>query len=96
MVKAASGPGDCQIGTSAEGQAQIALAADGHEATNAQHLLRFMQRNLDLLNSHRQLIVRGLSRGPDKRSLALYKAEQELAAGARRGTHGAAQAVSEG
>ena len=59
-----------------EGQVQMArqaklvreLAADGYDAANAQHLLRFMQRNLDLLNSHRQLIVRELSRGPGKRS----------------------------
>ena len=57
-----------------EGQAQIAqqaklareLAADGYDATNAQHLLSFMQRNLDLLNAHRQQIVRALSRATDR------------------------------
>jgi hypothetical protein len=54
----------------AEGQAQIAqqatlvgkLTADGQDATNARHLLRFMQRNLDLLNAHRQQIMSRLAR----------------------------------
>jgi hypothetical protein len=59
----------------AEGQAQIAqqaklvgkLAADGDDATSARHLLMFMQRNLAIMNAHRQQIVRELSRGPGKR-----------------------------
>jgi hypothetical protein len=53
-----------------EGQAQIAqqaklvreLAADGYDATNAQHLLRFMQRNQDMVNAQRQQIMSKLAR----------------------------------
>ena len=59
----------------AEGQAQIAqqaklireLAADGHDATNARNLLMLLQRNLGVMNAHRQQIVRELSRDPGKR-----------------------------
>ena len=50
----------------AEGQARIAqqaklvgeLDADGHDTTSAQNLLRIMQRNLDVMNAHRQTIMR--------------------------------------
>ena len=53
-----------------ERQAQIAqqaklvreLAAEGHDATNAQHLLRFLQRNLDIMNAQRQQIMSKLAR----------------------------------
>jgi hypothetical protein len=60
----------------AEGAAQIAqqaeivreLGADGHDTTLANDLLGVMRRNLDVMNAHRQQIVRALSRGPGKRS----------------------------
>ena len=59
----------------AEGEARIAqqaeivreLGADGHD-TASRSLLRFMQRNLDVMNVHRQLIVRELSCASDEGS----------------------------
>ena len=58
----------------AEGQARIAqqaklvgeLDADGHDTTSAQNLLRIMQRNLDVMNAHRQTIMRELAGAPDE------------------------------
>ena len=55
---------DCQS-AHGERQAQIAqqaklvreLAAEGHDATKAQHLLRFLQPNLDIMNAQRQQIM---------------------------------------
>ena len=60
----------------AEGEARLAqqaeivreLGADGHNTTLANDLLGVMRRNLDVMNAHRQQIVRALSRGPGKRS----------------------------
>ena len=60
----------------AEGEARIAqqaeivreLGADGHDTANERSLLRFMQRNLDVMNVHRQLIVRELSCASDEGS----------------------------
>ena len=50
----------------AEGEARIAqqaeivraLGADGHDTADARSLLRFMQRNLGVMNCHRQQILR--------------------------------------
>jgi uncharacterized coiled-coil protein SlyX len=58
----------------AQGEARIAqqgkvvreLDADGHNTTEAQSLLRLMQRNLNVMNAHRQEIVHELSRTPDE------------------------------
>ena len=44
------------------------LGADGHDTAMRRDLLRIMQRNLDVMNAHRQQIGRALSRGPGKRS----------------------------
>ena len=60
----------------AEGEARIAqqaeivreLGSDGHDTILANDLLGVMRRNLDVMNAHRQQIVRALSRGPGKRS----------------------------
>jgi hypothetical protein len=60
----------------AEVQARIArqaklvseLAAHGHNTTNAQNLLRLLQRSLGVTNADRQQIVRELSRGRDEQS----------------------------
>jgi hypothetical protein len=60
----------------AEAQARIAqqaeivreLGADGHDTANARSLLRFMQRNLGVMNSHRQQILRELSCASDEGS----------------------------
>jgi hypothetical protein len=60
----------------AEGEARIAqqgeivreLGADGHDTANARSLLRFMQRNLGVMNSHRQQILRELSCASDQGS----------------------------
>ena len=54
----------------AEGEARIAqqgeivreLGADGHDTANARSMLRFMQRNLDVMNAHRQQIMSKLAR----------------------------------
>ena len=60
----------------AEGEARIAeqgeivreLRADGHDTANGRSLLRLMQRNLDVMNVHRQLIMRELSCASDEGS----------------------------
>jgi hypothetical protein len=57
-----------------EGEARIArqakvvreLDADGHNTTLAEALLRAMQRNVDLMNVHRQLIEREMSYASDE------------------------------
>ena len=59
-----------------EGEARIAqqakivreLDADGHNTNLAKALLRLMQRNVDVMNVHRQLIVRELSCASDEGS----------------------------
>ena len=59
-----------------EGEARVAQqgeivcepGADGHDTANARSLLRFMQRNLGVMNSHRQQIVRELSCASDQGS----------------------------
>jgi hypothetical protein len=40
------------------------LGAHGCDTTGAQHLLRLLQRNLDIMNVHRQRIMGELARGP--------------------------------
>ena len=60
----------------AEGAARIAqqaklvgdLDADGPDTIGAQNLLRIMQRNLDVMNTHRQTIMRELAGAPDEQS----------------------------
>jgi hypothetical protein len=59
-----------------EGKSRIArqakvvreLDADGHNANLAKALLRVMQRNVDLMNVHRQLIAREMSCASDEGS----------------------------
>jgi hypothetical protein len=54
----------------AEGRARVAqqakivreLDAGGHDTTEAQSVLRFMERNLDTMNTHREYILSKLSR----------------------------------
>ena len=60
----------------AEGEARIAqqaeivreLGADGHDTANARSLLRFMQRNLDVMNSTASRSLRELSCASDEGS----------------------------
>jgi hypothetical protein len=40
------------------------LEAEGYDTTGAQNLLRLLQRNLEVLNAHRERMMRELSRGP--------------------------------
>jgi hypothetical protein len=42
------------------------LEAEGYDTTNAQNLLRLLQRNLELMNAHRRRIMGELSRGSDE------------------------------
>ena len=59
-----------------EGEARIAqqaeivrqLGADGHDPADARSLLRFMQRNLAVMNSHRQEFLREVSCASDEGS----------------------------
>jgi hypothetical protein len=44
------------------------LEAEGYDTTNAQNLLRLLQRNLELMNAHRRRIMGELSRGSDEQS----------------------------
>jgi hypothetical protein len=41
------------------------LEAEGYDATGAQNLLRLLQRNLALLNAHRERMMRELARPSD-------------------------------
>jgi hypothetical protein len=41
------------------------LEAEGYDTTGAQNLLRLLQRNLDLLNTHRERMMRELARALD-------------------------------
>ena len=60
----------------AEGEARITqqakvvreLDADGHNTNLAKALLRLMKRNVDVMNVHRQFIVRELSCASDEGS----------------------------
>ena len=59
---------EAQAGIAQQAKIVHELDADGHDTTLAQDLLGVMQRNLDVMNAHRQEIVRELSRGPGQRS----------------------------
>jgi hypothetical protein len=59
---------EAQAGIAQQAKIVRELDADRHDTTLAQDLLGVMQRNLDVMNTHRQEIVRELSRGPGQRS----------------------------